>query len=58
LWTLSTLPEFPANAPLTLIAVASALLDRQISALAQSFESEGGFTGRLYRVRSPHRLNR
>ncbi|MBM3423794.1 MAG: hypothetical protein FJY09_11215 [Chlorobi bacterium] len=56
--TSSTLPEIAANAALTPIAVACALPDRQISALAQSFESEGGFTERLYRVRSSNRRNR
>ncbi|NTU87797.1 MAG: hypothetical protein HGA58_07100 [Chlorobiaceae bacterium] len=39
------------------MAVACALLDRQISVLAQAFESEGGFTGRLYRVRSSRLRN-
>lgn len=42
--TASTLPEISANAVLALIAVACALLDRQIHALAQSFEEGGGFT--------------
>jgi four helix bundle suffix protein len=31
--------------------VAIALLDRQIAAQATTFEQEGGFTERLYRVR-------
>jgi four helix bundle suffix protein len=53
--TSSTLPEISANATLALIAVACALLDRQIHALAQSFEEGGGFTERLYRVRSARR---
>jgi four helix bundle suffix protein len=51
----STLPEISANAALALIAVACALLDRQIHALAQSFEEGGGFTERLYRVRNSRR---
>lgn len=50
-----TYPELAANAVQTLIAVASALLDRQISAQAESFEHEGGFSERLYRVRSQKR---
>ena len=50
-------PEFAANAALVLIAVACSLLDRQVAALAKSFEEEGGFTERLYRVRSAHRRN-
>jgi four helix bundle suffix protein len=35
-----------------LIAVACGLLDRQIAAQASAFEAEGGFTERLYRVRT------
>ena len=54
-FTVSTLPEISANAALALIAVACALLDRQIHALAESFEESGGFTERLYRVRSARR---
>ena len=49
--TSSTYPEIAANAALTLLAVAIALLDRQIAAQATTFEQEGGFTERLYRVR-------
>lgn len=48
-------PEIVANGALALTAVACALLDRQISTLAQAFESEGGFTERLYRVRTARR---
>lgn len=51
----SNLPEISANAVLALIAVACALLDRQIHALAESFEECGGFTERLYRVRTARR---
>jgi four helix bundle suffix protein len=47
--------EPAANAMLALIAVACALLDRQIAAQAAAFEDEGGFTERLYRVRSQRR---
>jgi four helix bundle suffix protein len=47
----STFPELAANAALVLIAVACSLLDRQIAALAERFEGEGGFTERLYRTR-------
>jgi len=46
---------FAANAALVLIAVASALLDRQVAKLAEDFENEGGFTERLYRVRTAKR---
>jgi four helix bundle suffix protein len=56
--TTSTYPEIAANAALTLIAVATALLDRQIAAQARTFESEGGFTERLYRTRSATRGTR
>jgi four helix bundle suffix protein len=48
-------PEIAANAVLVLLAVACALLDRQIDAQAKAFETEGGFTERLYRVRSESR---
>lgn len=53
--TTSTYPEIVANGVLTLIAVATALLDRQITAQAKAFEAEGGFTERLYRTRSAKR---
>jgi four helix bundle suffix protein len=43
--------EIAANAALTLIAVATSLLDRQVASLARTFEREGGFRERLYRVR-------
>jgi four helix bundle suffix protein len=49
--TPSTYPEIAANAALALIAVACALLDRQLTSQAAEFEREGGFTERLYRVR-------
>ncbi|EFI34522.1 conserved hypothetical protein [Desulfonatronospira thiodismutans ASO3-1] len=48
-------PEISANAALTLATVAGYLLDRQIQALAESFEKEGGFTERLYSVRTARR---
>jgi four helix bundle suffix protein len=48
-------PELSANAALTLLAVACALLDRQVGRLAADFETEGGFTERLYRVRTAKR---
>jgi len=50
-----SISEISANAALALIAVACALLDRQIHALAESFEEGGGFTERLYRVRTARR---
>ncbi|MBI5525050.1 MAG: four helix bundle protein [Deltaproteobacteria bacterium] len=50
-----TYPEIAANAALTLIAVACALLDRQVASQAAVFEREGGFTERLHRVRSERR---
>jgi len=55
--TLSTkiYPELAANAALTLLAVACALLDRQVARLAEEFETKGGFTERLYRVRKQKR---
>ncbi|MBC8432457.1 MAG: four helix bundle protein [Desulfobacterales bacterium] len=51
----STYPEIAANAALVLIAVACSLLDRQIVAQSSAFEQEGGFTERLYRVRTARR---
>jgi four helix bundle suffix protein len=53
--TSPTYPEIAANAALVLIAVACGLLDRQIVSQARSFEEEGGFTERLYRVRTRKR---
>ncbi|MGI6356570.1 MAG: hypothetical protein GX937_02530 [Lentisphaerae bacterium] len=59
LWTSFTqfYPEISANAVLTLLAVACALLDRQVARLAADFETAGGFTERLYRVRTTNRKN-
>ena len=51
----STYPEIAANAALILIGVATTLLDRQIAAQAKAFETEGGFTERLYRTRQAAR---
>ena len=56
--TQSTFPELAANAALVLLAVACSLLDRQLAAQAKAFETEGGFTERLYRVRSENRKSR
>lgn len=47
--------EIAANGALTLLAVACSLLDRQIAALERKFLEEGGFTERLYRVRTERR---
>jgi len=47
----STYAEIAANAALILIAVATGLLDRQLAAQAAAFETDGGFTERLYRTR-------
>jgi four helix bundle suffix protein len=56
--TSSTSPELAANATLVLLAVACSLLDRQLTAQATAFETDGGFTERLYRVRSEKRSSR
>lgn len=56
--TPSTYPEIAANAALTLLAVACSLLDKQIAAQAAAFETEGGFTERLYRVRTQKRATK
>lgn len=53
--TKSTIPEIAANAVLVLLSVACNLLDRQLTTLAKTFETEGGFTERLYRIRSEKR---
>ncbi len=47
-----------ANGALSLLNLACYLLDRQVECLAVDFENEGGFTERLYRVRSEKRNNR
>jgi len=48
-------PEIAANAALVLITVACSLLDRQLTAQSDAFESEGGFTERLYQRRQQAR---
>jgi four helix bundle suffix protein len=53
--TWSTYAEISANGALALLAVACGLLDRQIATLEKNFVEEGGFTERLYRVRSARR---
>jgi len=53
--TQSIFHEVSANAALILIAVACSLLDRQLSAQAAAFETEGGFTERLYKTRTQTR---
>ncbi len=47
--------ELAANAALSLLNLACYFLDRQLAAQAAAFEKEGGFTERLYRVRSQKR---
>jgi four helix bundle suffix protein len=51
----STYPEIAANGALALIAVACSLLSRQLAAQEKVFIQEGGFTERLYRVRTQKR---
>ena len=46
-----------ANGVLSLLNLCIYLLDRQLRMLAETFEKEGGFTERLYRVRSERRRN-
>ncbi|MHB0875192.1 MAG: four helix bundle suffix domain-containing protein [Anaerolineae bacterium] len=55
---LSTYPALAANAALVLIAVACSLLERQLTAQAEAFEREGGFTERLYQRRQESRRQR
>jgi len=47
--------QLAANGALSLLNLCRYLLERQLSAQAASFEQEGGFTERLYRVRSRRR---
>jgi four helix bundle suffix protein len=47
-----TSPALVANAALSLLNLCCHFLDRQLAAQADAFEKEGGFTERLYRVRS------
>jgi len=47
--------ELAANGALSLLNVCCYLLDRQLAAQACAFERDGGFTERLYRVRSDRR---
>jgi four helix bundle suffix protein len=51
-------PTLVANAALSLLNLCCYLLDRQLAAQAKAFEAEGGFTERLYRVRSAKRKSR
>lgn len=50
-----TAPVLAANAALSLLNLCCYLLGRQIEAQAKAFEKEGGFTERLFRVRSAKR---
>lgn len=54
----ATYAEVAANSALVLIGVARALLDRQKKSQARAFVEEGGFTERLYQVRSAARAKR
>ena len=47
--------QFVANAALSLLNLCRDLLHRQLDAQAAAFEKEGGFTERLYRIRSQTR---
>lgn len=46
-----------ANATLSLLNLACYFLDRQVERQAQDFEKEGGFTERLYKIRTNKRRN-
>jgi four helix bundle suffix protein len=50
--TKSTYAEIAANGVLALISAASSLLARQLASLEKAFVEKGGFTERLYRVRT------
>lgn len=49
-------PEIAANAAICLVHQANYLLDQQLRALEKTFIEEGGFTEKLYRVRSQARI--
>jgi four helix bundle suffix protein len=51
-------PEIAANAAICLIHQTNYLLDQQLRALEREFLKEGGFTEKLYRVRSRMRNGR
>jgi len=51
-------PEVAANAAICLIHQTNYLLDQQLRALEKEFLKEGGFTEKLYRVRSQMRNER
>ena len=51
-------PEIAANTMISLIHQTNYLLDQQLRALEKEFLKEGGFTERLYRVRSQMRDGR
>jgi len=48
----ASIPEIASNAMTVLITVACCLLERQLEAQTKEFEEKGGFTERLYKVRS------
>jgi four helix bundle suffix protein len=50
--------ELVANAALSLLNICCYLIRRQIASLEEAFLEEGGFTERLYRVRTEHRTRR
>jgi four helix bundle suffix protein len=47
-----------ANAALSLLNLCCYFLDRQIATQAEDFEKEGGFTERLYKLRTSRRRNK
>jgi four helix bundle suffix protein len=54
----STYPKITANAVLVLLGVTCSLLDRQLNAQGEAFKHEGGFSERLYRIRTHKRDER
>jgi len=50
--------QLVANGALSLLNLCCYLLSRQLATLEKSFVEEGGFTERLYRVRSARRNRR
>ena len=54
-WRSLASAELVANGALSLLNLCCYLLDRQLAAQASAFERDGGFTERLFRVRSEKR---
>lgn len=54
---MGSLPEIAANGVLVLLSITCNLLNKQLTAQAEAFQNEGGFTERLYNTRKAARNN-